>query len=130
MIDLQDDHLVHRDEKETKPKPDPQEEVLTNDIEKNPPRLQKRSVRELKRSMKHLRKRMRLKAKREQRKQIKTSTETRDLLETKIVQDTSFLTWANSAFRLASTRITFASNHGMIVYINRLEPCRLLVTLQ
>ena len=37
VIDLQDDHLVHRDEQESKPEPEPQEEVLTNDIEKDPP---------------------------------------------------------------------------------------------
>ena len=37
VIDLQDDHLMHRDEKEPQPEPEPLEEVLTNDIEKDPP---------------------------------------------------------------------------------------------
>ena len=34
VIDFQDDHLVHRDEQESKRESEPQEEVLTNDIEK------------------------------------------------------------------------------------------------
>ena len=40
VIDLQDDHLMHRDEQEPQPgplEPEPLEEVLTNDIEKDPP---------------------------------------------------------------------------------------------
>ena len=37
VIDLQDDHLMHRDEQEPQPEPEPSEEVLTNDIEKDPP---------------------------------------------------------------------------------------------
>ena len=38
VIDLQDDHLVHRDDAEPEPEPSQDlEEVLTNDIECPPP---------------------------------------------------------------------------------------------
>ena len=37
VTDLQDDHLMHRDEQEPQPEPEASEEVLTNDIEKDPP---------------------------------------------------------------------------------------------
>ena len=58
VIDLQDDHLMHRDD-EAQPEPEQvQDEVLTNDIEKDPPPV-KAKRRGARHSRKHLRRRRR-----------------------------------------------------------------------